>query len=75
LESKVFWGSEALGESNKSCRFLRFLEKIWEKPRQANLSFRKAIASLIAMNFKKRKSVKELITLRALQLILLVCSP
>jgi hypothetical protein len=39
LESKVFIASEALGEINENCGFLLFLEEIWEKPRQASLSF------------------------------------
>jgi hypothetical protein len=75
LESKVFLRIEALGESGKSRGCLLLLEEVWEKPRQADLSFSKAVAGLISVDLKKRKRVKELVTFRVFQLIFLICSP
>jgi hypothetical protein len=75
LESKVFLRIEALGESKNSRGCLLLLEEVWEKPRQADLSFSKAVAGLISVDLKKRKRVKELVTFRVFQLIFLICSP
>jgi hypothetical protein len=75
LESKVFLRIEALGESDKSRGYLLLLEEVWEKPRQADLSFSKAVAGLISVDLKKRKRVKDLVTFRVFQLIFLICSP